>query len=101
MQRSHLLPRKGNLSSFSILVTEFKHEKPRPVGDKALEQMDLQLQYITEILQDLKKQLGFYCTPKGETERGMDEIKGCELQGASFIHHAVQTADASLVLFSC
>lgn len=46
MQRSHLLPRKGNLSSFSILVAEFKHEKPRPVGDKALEQMDLRLQYI-------------------------------------------------------
>lgn len=45
-QRSHFLPRKGNLSNFSILVTEFRHEKPRPVGDKALEQMDLQLQYI-------------------------------------------------------
>lgn len=45
-QRSHFLPRNGNLSNFSILVTEFKHEKPRPVGDKALEQMDLQFQYI-------------------------------------------------------
>lgn len=46
MQRSHFLPRKGNLSNFSILVAEFRHEKPRPVGDEALEQMDLQLQYI-------------------------------------------------------
>lgn len=47
MHRSHFFPRKGKLSNFSILVAEFRHEKPRPVGDKALEQMDLQLQYIS------------------------------------------------------
>jgi len=29
------------------LVAEFRHEKPRSAADKALEQMDLQLQFIT------------------------------------------------------
>ena len=100
MHRSHFFPRKGKLSNFFILVEEFRHEKPRPVGDKALEQVDLQLHVLYKILQDLQKQLGFYCTPKGETEHGIDEIQGCELQGASFIYHPVQTADASRVLFS-